>query len=196
MTMKKLLTTVLAGVLMLCGTHAYAQISVGGGFTHSIFIGPERTFGVNYSGFYLGASYDVAFAELEGLTFEPGGYYYYFKHNNHKPIPDMFMHFLEIPLYFKYTFPLVDDFSIAAITGPRVNLGFAGNTFRKGVEIGDISTGDGVRAFDISWGIGTAVTYSNSIQLRLLYDLGMVYSFRDTKMYRNQISVGLAFIFQ
>jgi hypothetical protein len=75
-------------------------------------------------------------------------------------------------------------------------LGFAGNTFRKGVEIGDISTGDGVRAFDISWGIGTAVTYSNSIQLRLLYDLGMVYSFRDTKMYRNQISVGLAFIFQ
>lgn len=190
--MKKVWTIVLAAALMLCGTNAFAQFSIGGGFAHSSFGGKDlvKTEDVGYSGFYLGVRYDVPFAELEGLTFEPGALYYYYKYNQDKPLDDYFMHFLQLPLNFKYTFDASDKISIAPYTGPQFNLGFAGNTF-KSYKNG----GFDINRFDISWGLGVAFTYANSIQLRAGYDLGMVHSHKDVKQFRNQFHIGIAFLF-
>jgi hypothetical protein len=73
--MKKLFSVVLAGVLMLLGTNAFAQYSFGGGYTQFVFSGSDSDGLDDMPGFYFGANYDLAFSTLEGLTFEPGIYF-------------------------------------------------------------------------------------------------------------------------
>ncbi|MDD7456209.1 MAG: outer membrane beta-barrel protein [Bacteroidales bacterium] len=192
--MKKLFSVVLAGLLMLIGTNAFAQYSFGGGYTQFAFVGKDVP--KNYDGmpgFYFGANYDVAFSTLEGLTFEPGIYYQHYGKKMNLETKDRSYHlnYFNVPLNLKYSFDAGSVVRIGVFTGPRFNIGFAGNGFSKSRL--------SVKNFDAQWGLGGTVTFSEAIRLRLGYDFGLHKdlkgNLKDEKVRRNGLSIGVEFIF-
>jgi hypothetical protein len=187
--MKKLFSVVLAGVLMLLGTNAFAQYSFGGGYTQFVFAGSDSDGLDDMPGFYFGANYDLAFSTLEGLTFEPGIYFqHYGKEINGE---STHLNYFDIPLNIKYTLEAGDVVLISFFTGPRFNIGFAGDGFKK--------SNLGVKNFDAQWGLGGAVTFSDAIRLRLGYDFGfnkdLKGDYKDLKIRRNGLNIGVEFLF-
>jgi hypothetical protein len=81
--MKRLFTLILAAMLSLLGTSAFAQMAqgeyrmtAGGGFTMFSLTGSdsERVMDEILPGFYFGADIDYVFSTIEGLSVETGGY--------------------------------------------------------------------------------------------------------------------------
>lgn len=196
--MKKFLTIVLAASLMLIGTNARAQVSVGGGFADLSFSGQDADpWNFTMPGFYFGANYDVPFSTLDGLAFEPGVYFlHYGKSFGSSTITERSYHanYIMVPLNIKYSIEAAPDLVFSAFTGPRFSFGFAGNAFDKSRL--------GFKNFDARWGFGVAMTYSEAIQLRFGYDLGLTkaikddtYGLKDGKIRRNVMHFGVAFLF-
>ena len=74
--MKKIIAAVFAAALMLAGTNAFAQISVGAGYINSNLSGQYNGNKIdpqNTNGFYVGGSYNVGVAS--GLSVAPGVYF-------------------------------------------------------------------------------------------------------------------------
>ncbi len=195
--MKKILTVVLAGAMMLLGTSAFAQYSAGGGFSNLSLSGADaKNWDFSMPGFYAGVNYDVAFSNLEGLTFEPGVYFaHYGKTFGNTTFTERAYHanYLIVPVNIKYGTEASPDFKIAGYTGPRFNLGFAGNAFDKARL--------GFKNFDAQWGFGIVFTYADAVQLRAGYDLGLTKAIKnndwgsDLKIRRNDFHIGIGFLF-
>lgn len=195
--MKKLLTAMLTGVLMFLGTGAFAQYSAGGGFSNITLSGADaKNWDFSLPGFYAGINYDIAFSNLEGLTFEPGVYFaHYGKTFGNKTFPEQSYHanYLIVPMNIKYGFEASPDFKIAGYTGPRFNLGFAGNAFNKKLLA--------FKNLDAQWGFGAVLTFADAVQLRAGYDFGLTKAIKNgvsgtnLKVRRNDFHIGVGFIF-
>lgn len=192
--MKKLFSVVLAGLLMLLGTNAFAQYSFGGGYTQFVFGGNDAP--KNYDdmpGFYFGINYDVAFSTLGGLSFEPGAYFqHYGKEMKLKGEDKSYqLNYLNIPLNLKYTFDVNDVIKVGVYSGPRFNIGFVGNGFSKSRLA--------IKNLDAQWGFGGAITFSKAIRLRLGYDFGLHKLLKgkmdEMKVRRNGLNIGVEFLF-
>lgn len=197
--MKKMIIAAFVAVMMLFSSNVSAQWAVGGGFINSGFSGADNYLNSSLPGFYVGVGYDIAFSRLEGLTFEPGVYYMHFGKKFTSTIAGITIaeksyhsNYLSVPLNIKYSYEIVPAFKVTGFTGPRFNLGFVGNAFKK-IEDG----GMGLAIFDAQWGFGVAATYADAIRLSLGYDLGMTKVARgsDAKMRRNSFHFGVAFLF-
>ena len=77
--MKKLFASVLVGAMMLMGTNAFAQLSVGGGYinsteTSTYTVGNTSTSSkADLNGFYVGGQYNIKL--VKGLGVAPGLYF-------------------------------------------------------------------------------------------------------------------------
>lgn len=188
-----------AATMLLLGTQAKAQVSVGGGFVNTSFSGPDAGIwsDVSLPGFYFGASYNIAFSALEGLTFEPGVYFQHFgktaEFGGFKLENLSFRaNYISVPLNLQYALVDTNDIGLGLYTGPRFNFGFIGNAFDK--------TRLGFKNVDAQWGVGAALTIAQAVQVRLGYDFGLDKAVKDAewgsnlKVRRNALHVGVAFV--
>ncbi|MCR5132560.1 MAG: porin family protein [Bacteroidales bacterium] len=208
--MKRLFTLILAAMLSLLGTSAFAQMAqgeyrmtAGGGFTMFSLAGSdsERVMDEVLPGFYFGADIDYAFSTIEGLSVETGGYIMHYGKAfsfNKAEAKSYHANYLRIPVNLKYEIPMdTDGFALAAFTGPRFNLGLAGNMFSTGV------TYMGLMRPDAQWGFGISAIIQDAIVLRAGYDLGITkcikdnsaLGFNDLNVKRNSFCFGVGFAF-
>ena len=208
--MKRLFTLILAAMLSLLGTSAFAQMAqgeyrmtAGGGFTMFSLTGSdsERVMDEILPGFYFGADIDYAFSTIEGLSVETGGYIMHYGKAfsfNKAEAKSYHANYLRIPINLKYEIPMdTDGFALAAFTGPRFNLGLAGNMFSTGV------TGMGLMRPDAQWGFGISAIIQDAIVFRAGYDLGITkcikdnsaLGFNDLNVKRNSFCFGVGFAF-
>ena len=198
MKRNSLILLVVAASLMF-STKASAQWEAGGGIASFSHKGSDRVLKENIPGFYFGASYNLFFSPLEGLSFEPGAYIIHygktFTYIDGLAEKAYRANYIHIPLNIKYTYEVGDDLSLGVFTGPRFNTGLGGNMFSKG------ETFPALRWMDAQWGLGIALTYAEAVQLRLGYDYGLTRAVRDRggnknqKVHRNSILFGVAFLF-
>jgi hypothetical protein len=208
--MKRLFTLILAAMLSLLGTSAFAQMAqgeyrmtAGGGFTMFSLAGSdsERVMDEVLPGFYFGADIDYAFSTIEGLSVETGGYIMHYGKAfsfNKAEAKSYHANYLRIPINLKYEIPMdTDGFALAAYTGPRFNLGLAGNMFSTGV------TYMGLMRPDAQWGFGISAIIQDAIVFRAGYDLGITkcikdnsaLGFNDLNVKRNSFCFGVGFAF-
>ena len=208
--MKRLFTLILAAMLSLLGTSAFAQMAqgeyrmtAGGGFTMFSLTGSdsERVMDEILPGFYFGADIDYAFSTIEGLSVETGGYIMHYGKAfsfNKAEAKSYHANYLRIPINLKYEIPMdTDGFALAAYTGPRFNLGLAGNMFSTGV------TYMGLMRPDAPWGFGISAIIQDAIVFRAGYDLGITkcikdnsaLGFNDLNVKRNSFCFGVGFAF-
>ena len=192
--MKKIFSVVLVASMMFIGTKTSAQWTAGGGFVSTSFSGKDsQVADYTLPGFYFGGSYDVAFSTLEGLTVEPGVYFQHFgKTMTYSTLSERSYHanYFSVPVNIKYAVEAGEDIVVAGYTGPRFNVGFAGNAFD--------TKRLGLKNFDAQWGFGTSMTYAKAVELRAGYDLGLTKALKngdELKVRRNAFHIGVAFLF-
>ena len=209
--MRKTITIVLASLLTLAFSNAYAQIengqwSAGGGFTTMSLAGADKgkVFDEIIPGYFFGASLDYAFSTIDGLTVEPGVYIVHYgktfatylatHENSHKG------NYIHVPLNIKYAFLTEPDLRVSAFTGPRINIGLGGSLFDNSANYA------GLKLFDSQWGIGASVLFKEAISLSAGYDFGISRCARDktvdkakirdnAQVRRNSFYFGVGFAF-
>ncbi len=192
--MKKILTTLIcaaAALLFAANTNAQSQWGFGGGFILNSFSGADKALVVNDAsrpGFYLGIDRNWAFSSLEGLSLDPGVNFVYVSKDK-KPTP-----YIQIPVHIKYTTEMAPDFLAALYTGPVFNLGLTANGFTRD-EFFPLAK---MKKWNAQWAIGAEFTYSESIALKVSYNLGMSRAFyvkeaSDPNIRQNSFQIGLVF---
>ena len=135
--MKKLIA--IAAALVLVGTQAFAQLSVGAGYLNSTEITTRQTNdGVkknsqDLNGFYAGANYTIGLDGLvEGLAVTPGAYASMLfgtnKDNTNVSYRDLSVN---IPINISYGFNLTSDFKLMAFAGPIFQIGIINKKITK-----------------------------------------------------------------
>lgn len=159
--MKKVFSTILAASLMLMGTNATAQISVGAGYLNSkttlkvslagiTSIEPEA----NLNGFYVGGAYNIPIG-TSGLGVAPGLYFSYQGANDVKLIKvagyelkldRMSESYLAVPIDVNFRLALTDDIKGLIYAGPTFSYGISSKIKYDGtvynIYSGDLKNGD------------------------------------------------------
>ena len=132
--MKKIFAIVLGAVLMLAGTNAFAQLSVGAGWlnsTETVKSGNSDPSKTNLNGFYVGGQYNLPI--VSGLGVAPGLYVsgIFAKVNNSDSAYGVSgstnassREFdLNVPVNVNYAFEIGGDFKVFVYAGPVFQLG-------------------------------------------------------------------------
>lgn len=153
--MKKLLTVALASALMLTGTDAFAQLSVGFGLdnTTNKTSNSGGNHKENLTGLYFGAEYNF---ELSlGFGIAPGVYYTTCSKNKHSSGVRHKRNdqAINIPVNLNYGFDLDPEIRIVLFTGPVVGFGtvsrdLEGNIYTNLFQDTDLSH------FKLQWNFG------------------------------------------
>ena len=218
--MKKIFTAVLAASLMLIGTSAFAQFSIGAGFvqsTDNVKSGNTKT-STPMNGLYAGASYNITFGD-SGLGLAPGVYYSLLTKKDAKEYGgiastkvDVTEHYLSVPVLLNYGFRLGDGFKLGLYAGPTMSYGLA-STLRSKADvelpiIGKVSSdskvdqykeGSEYGRFDVMLGGGVACEFADMVRFEVGYDYGMLNRYTgkssDISRHRSQLHAGVAFLF-
>ena len=211
--MKKFVILISAALLLLAGSNAFAQISVGAGYVNSTTVlklnkdGDGSSTPVN--GFYAGAGYTIPLAA--GLNFTPGLYYQLLTEQDAEELwgftatGTRVEHYLNVPLTFSYGASPVAGIRVFVFAGPTATVGLASTTTGN-VGVGDLKLGgttdnyDGTDygRFDLMIGGGAGLEISR-FRLTVGYDYGLLNRYtgdvdgisRQTRRFH----VGLGFLF-
>ena len=214
--MKKIVTLLSAALMLLAGTSAFAQMSVGAGYVNSVDyskLGKDQSAKSNGgSGFYAGVSYTAPLAA--GFSFTPGVYYEFLTAETVAGDSAFAVggreteHYINVPLTFGYGFDLSRDLRFIAFAGPTVNVGLASST-----KVSASSSLIGVKLdggvynnydnedygrFDIMLGGGIGLEFRDDFRLTVGYDFGMLNRYTgsaDYSQHRNRLTAGIAYIF-
>lgn len=215
--MKKIVILLSAALMLLAGTSAFAQMSVGAGYVNSVDLtklgkdqSSKHTGG---SGFYAGITYTLPLASA--INFNPG-VYYEFLSAEVKAGDSLFSisgreteHYLNVPLTFSIGADLSRDIRFFAYAGPTLNLGIASSTRLSAsspvaglkVDGGVVNNYDGndYGRFDIMLGGGVGLEFRNSFRVSVGYDFGMLNRYTGNTtgyaQHRNRLTAGLAYLF-
>ncbi len=211
--MKKVFSTILAASMMLLGTAALAQPSIGIGYVNSSDKSKisSTTTTTNLSGFYVGGSYNINVTGA--LNVAPGLYYTLVT----KSDADNFLgvvdtkvdateHYLSIPVMFNAGLPLTNDIVGRVYAGPTLAYGLASKTkvkgsvagFSKDATINNYDDDYDYGRFDIMLGGGVAVDFYDMVRFKIGYDYGLVNRYTgdgDATRHRSQFTVGVAYLF-
>ena len=201
--MKKVLSTILAASMMLIGTAALAQPSLGVGFLNSkttlkmsLGIGsvnPEA----NLNGFYVGGSYNIPLGS-SGLGVAPGLYFSYQTANDvnlidvkvaQLKLDRLSESYLSVPIDVNFMLAFSDDVKGLIYAGPRFSYGLTSkakygdtvyNIYSGDLKSGDYETGSeylkdlaDYKRFDVQIGGGVGVEFFNQFRFTVGYDLGL-----------------------
>lgn len=216
--MKKILTTVLAASMMLLGTNAFAQLSIGAGYLNesnkaSISSTSESLGSLN--GFYAGFGYDIN--EGYGFGISTGLYYSYLTGKAALASfslvsADMTEHALNIPVKAGFLVPVGNNLGGFINLGPTFVCGLSSRVKPLGLSIAEIDCykGEYLNRFDIMVGGAIGAEISNKIRISVGYDFGMLDQFgagikgrnedgstkdRSYKLNRNRLTAGVSFMF-
>lgn len=215
--MKKIITTLFAASMMLLGTVAFAQPSIGVGFANSTdkCKSGNKTTTNNLSGFYVGGNYNINLAGA--LNVAPGIYYSLLTKSDADSYAgladlkvDVTEHYISVPVMFNAGLAFADGIVGRIYAGPTLAYGLASNlkytTSATIPVIGTVSKGDKVNnyddsdysRFDIMLGGGVAVDFFDMVRFNIGYDYGLVNRYSgdgDVTRHRSQLSVGVAYLF-
>lgn len=215
--MKKVFSFILAASMMLIGTAAIAQPSLGIGYLNSTdkVKSGSTTKTTNLSGFYVGGSYNINLAGSFGVA--PGLYYGLATKSDANSFggildtkADVTEHYLSIPVMFNAGLTITDGIVGRIYAGPTLAYGIASNlkyTASASIPVlGTVSKGDKVNnyddsdysRFDIMLGGGVAVDFFDMVRFNIGYDYGLVNRYSgdgDVTRHRSQLSVGVAYLF-
>ena len=213
--MKKVFATVLGAALMLIGTQAFAQASIGVGYINAsdktvITAGDSnKTSKADRNGFYVGFDYNLKI--VAGLGVQTGLYADMLFSNSKDDyyvatVNSRFMEIdLNIPLNLTYTFPLNRDFSLLIYGGPTFQYGVYKNykyttsstwTDKTATTSVDYYKDGGHKPFNIYLG-GGAGFQAGDFQVKVGYDhtlMNMVEN-DNYKIGRGQIKIGVGLAF-
>lgn len=209
--MKRFLSTVLAASMMLIGTAALAQPSIGVGFVNSTDKAKAGNTSTTTSlnGFNVGASYNFNIAGA--LNVAPGLYYTLVTKSDADNFlgvvdtkSDITEHYLSVPVMFNVGLPLADGIVGRVYAGPTLAYGLASNTkvkasaagFSNDTKVNNYDD-DNYGRFDVMLGGGVAVDFFDIVRFKVGYDYGLVnrYDSDNITLHRSQLTVGVAYLF-
>ena len=216
--MKRLISLAVAASMMLIGTSAFAQASLGAGYineTNKVKIGDNASNMGALNGFYAGFGYDIN--EDEGFGISTGLYYSFLTGNVSVPSlsvisGDLTEHALNIPVKVGFSVPVGDGLKGFLNAGPTFVCGLSSTIKPLGVDLlkTDLYKHEYLGRFDIMVGASLGAEINDMIRISVGYDLGMLDQFgagikgknddgstkdRAYSLNRNRITVGLALLF-
>ena len=210
--MKKLFTTLLAAVMMLAGSSAFAQninaeLGFGMSSTNVNALGYKAS--ADLFGGTLGLSYQMPLG-VTGLGFAPGVRFGYFTKGDvnafelaHASLTETY---LEVPLDLTYTFPVSEDMKLIVMAGPTLDLGLTSRVKEKssGLEYdiysGSLSGYTNYSRFDLLLGGGLAFDVMDAVRFSVRYDYGVINRNGGStsgllRIHRSQLKLGVGFLF-
>ena len=184
--MKKLFVTLFATVAVAVA--AMAQPSIGAGFLMPMNQGLYEN---NLSGFYAGLNYNVRLAGPVGIA--PGVYFNYAtKSENSVDYKQMG---IAVPVMLNVGLKVGDSFVIRPYAGPTVHYGFK-DEGAIGSVTGNMYDND-YQKLNVQVGGGIAFEFDNMVRFDVGYDYGLykIYELAGSKLTRNQLHAGVAYIF-
>ena len=217
--MKKIIS--IAAALVLFGTQAFAQLSVGAGYLNSTetrketlkLDNSESKTSKDLNGFYAGANYTIGLDGLvEGLAVTPGAYasmlFGIDKNNTNVSYRDLSVN---IPVNISYGFNLTSDFKLLAYVGPIFQIGLINRTITKNgnsetkqnnfesIIEGNVILKAARERFNILLGGGLGFEVNEQIAVLVGYNHSLMNYWKvddKTSVARSQITVGVNFKFQ
>lgn len=197
--------------MMLIGTAALAQPSIGVGFVNSTDKAKAGNTSTTTSlnGFNVGASYNFNIAGA--LNVAPGLYYTLVTKSDADNFlgvvdtkSDITEHYLSVPVMFNVGLPLADGIVGRVYAGPTLAYGLASNTkvkasaagFSNDTKVNNYDD-DNYGRFDVMLGGGVAVDFFDIVRFKVGYDYGLVnrYDSDNITLHRSQLTVGVAYLF-
>lgn len=211
--MKKVFSFILAASMMLIGTAAIAQPSLGIGYLNSTdkVKSGSTTKTTNLSGFYVGGSYNINLAGSFGVA--PGLYYGLATKSDANSFggildakADVTEHYLSIPVMFNAGLTFADGIVGRIYAGPSLAYGIASDTklkgsiagFSKDTKINNYGDDYHYGRFDVMLGGGVAVEFFDMVRFNVGYDYGLVNRYTgdgDMTRHRSQFNIGVAYLF-
>ena len=202
--MKKFVTILSAALLLLAGTNAFAQMSVGAGYlssTETVKSGSSSTDRTPLNGFYAGVSYTVPIAS--GINFTPGIYYGLAAKSNATSIFGLQIEgkqqdsFINVPLHFSFGAELGSGLRCFVYGGPSASFAVASKVISGSTTYDRLKDNDSLQRFDLMLGGGVGLEINDIVRFQVGYDFGML-NRTDSENFlvrRNQLTAGLAFLF-
>lgn len=185
--MKKLFATIFATVAVAVA--ALAQPSVGAGFLMPMNKGLSDT---QFTGFYAGLNYNVRLAGPVGIA--PGVYFNYATKSENSV--DYKLMGVSVPVMLNVGLKLGDSFVIRPYAGPTVSYGLKDEAALGSIS-GNMFDVDDYQKLNVQVGGGLAFEFDNMVRFEVGYDYGLykIYELGGSKLTRDQIHAGVAFIF-
>ena len=202
--MKKFVTILSAALLLLAGTNAFAQMSVGAGYlssTETVKSGSSSTDRTPLNGFYAGVSYTVPIAS--GINFTPGIYYGLAAKSNATSIFGLQIEgkqqdsFINVPLHFSFGAELGSGLRCFVYGGPSASFAVASKVISGSTTYDRLKDNDSLQRFDLMLGGGVGLEINDIVRFQVGYDFGML-NRTDSENFlvrRNQLTAGVAFLF-
>ena len=188
--MKKAFTIVLAAGLLLAGTNAFAQISVGAGYSNVSqkieAAGLDKT--INMNGLYAGMDYTIPITENIGVA--PGLYYEFSTGSANKLLNlgaasavlkgRLEEHYIDIPFKFTFSIPYQGN-RFFAFAGPTACIGVSSKLkgdvkilgFQLKGDFLDMYDKDIFESMDLMLGGGVGMDINKMFRVTMGYNLGM-----------------------
>ena len=188
--MKKAFTIVLAAGLLLAGTNAFAQISVGAGYSNVSqkieAAGLDKT--INMNGLYAGMDYTIPITENIGVA--PGLYYEFSTGSANKLLNlgaasavlkgRLEEHYIDIPFKFTFSIPYQGN-RFFAFAGPTASIGVSSKLkgdvkilgFQLKGDFLDMYDKDIFESMDLMLGGGVGMDINNMFRVTMGYNMGM-----------------------
>ena len=204
--MKRIITLVVAAVMMTVATNSFAQMSVGAGFLRAndeVTLKGIDPVSVGMNGIYAGFSYNLPIAGVLGIT--PGLYYSMLFSNDSafegSLDAKLREHFVNVPVYLNVGFNLGASSRFFIFAGPTAQIGIS-STAQASVEGKDFPKTDRYKDSDYSrtnllLGGGLGLNISR-FQITAGYDQGLFNldtSDDGTKRQKSYAKIGVAYLF-
>ncbi len=214
--MKKLI--VVLAVALMAGVQAHAQFMPDAGYIHAFENAKVTRNGSTYSGkdaldgFYLGGKFRIRLEGLaEGLSIDPG-VNFSFLFGRDAGIEDVVDHAsqsevaLNIPVHVNYVFELADGLGLQAYVGPTFQYGILFNAINGTTNPTNIYNyykdvpGENIPArkpANLFVGAGVGIEVAEMVNVMVGFDFGLMNqsSGATNSIYRNQLKVGVGYIF-
>ena len=209
--------TFIVAMLLIIGTFAHAQVSVGAGYVNAVYtngvyfnnVASDRV----YNGFYAGIGY--SFPLVAGVSLTPG---VYFESISSSLVTDLSafttysdcsQRFLNIPLNFSYDINISPGFCILVYAGPTASLGLSSvdksythfefeDYDSEEIVTRSFDNGD-LKRFDVKVGGGLGIKVMNHVCITVGYNWGLLdprnYKLEKEPFKRNQLVAGVSYLF-
>ena len=190
--MKKTLTILAAGIMMLLGIQAYAQPKVELGYLNST-LKSDLDFGDisgsdNGNGFYIGFKYGIPVSYDQKFVFEPGLMFDFLSFDGSS------MTYLRAPIHLNYNIELAPDTDFFFGAGPGLVLGLSGDD-----DVYDSDYGV-LKRFNLQLGLEIGLRFASRYEVRVGYNWGvldiadgLLADFGDAHQHNLHIGVGYVF---